>query len=265
MIKLIDKFLDSLKRKFILELKEAVLIADGVYDFLFSARGGSACLPVFSGGGKHKLKFKPGQYLGLILNGDQDEKDAIRYFSIASSPAEEYIRMGVKFYPQASSFKQSMLNLKPGDKIAVSRLAGNFVLPKNKDRKLVFIAGGIGITPFRSMIKHLLDTKEKRDIILFDSNFTPADIIYKDVFDEGETRLGIKTIYTVTNTPYPNDWRGERGFIDEQMIKRTVPDYKERTFYLSGSHNMAVAFDGILRKMGIPKKQIIKDFFPGLV
>jgi len=142
-------------------------------------------------------------------------------------------------------------------------LAGDFVCPKNKDKKLVFIAGGIGITPFRSIIKYLLDIKEKRDIVLFFSNYTPADVVYKDIFDQGERQLGIKTIYTVTNDPYPADWRGERGFVDEQMIKRTVPDYKERTFYLSGSHAMVVAFDGILQKMGVKKRQIKKDFFPG--
>jgi glycine betaine catabolism B len=154
--------------------------------------------------------------------------------------------------------------LKPGDKIIASRLAGDFVLPKSKDKKLVFIAGGIGITPFRSMIKHLLDINEKRDIILLYSNFKPADIVYKDIFDQSEKQLGIKTIYTVTDKPCPKDWVGENCFIDEDLIQKTVMDYRERTFYLSGSHNMAAAMDKILRKMGIPKQQIKKDFFLGL-
>ena len=76
--------------------------------------------------------------------------------------------------------------------------------------------------------------------------------------------MGIKTVYTISSTPYPADWQGERGVIDDKMIMRTVPDYKERTFYLSGSNNMVVAFEEILRKIGVPKKQIKKDFFPGL-
>lgn len=242
----------SPKKKLILELKEKIPVAVEVYDFLFKH--------------EQKFKFKPGQYMEWTLGHDgQDVRGIRRYFTIASSPTENDIRMGVKFYPNSSSFKQSMLSLNPGDKIVASQLAGDFVLPKDKDKKLVFIAGGIGVTPFRSMIKYLLDTEEKRDIILLFSNYTPADIMYKDIFDQADRQLGIKTIYNISNTPYPSDWRGERGFIDEQMIKRTVPDYKERTFYLSGSHGMVVAFDEILHKMAVPKRQIKKDFFPGLV
>ncbi|MEK7131808.1 MAG: RnfABCDGE type electron transport complex subunit D [Patescibacteria group bacterium] len=242
----------SPKKKLILELTEKIPVAADIYDFLFKLD----C----------KFNFKPGQYLEWTLGHDgQDARGIRRYFTIASSPTEKDIRMGVKFYPQASSFKNSMMLLKPGDKIVASQLAGDFVLPKNKGKKLVFIAGGIGITPFRSIIKYLLDIKQKRDIILLYSNYSPADIVYKDVFDQGEQQLGIKTVYNITNTPYPDDWRGERGFIDEQMIKRKVLDYKERIFYLSGSHNMVVAFDATLQKMGVKKWQIKKDFFPGFV
>ena len=127
------------------------------------------------------------------------------------------------------------------------------------------MAGGIGITPFRSIIKHLLDTKEKRDIILLYCNKTPADIVYKDVFDQAEKELGIKIIYAVDSAPASGSWRGEIGMVDENMIKRSVPDFKERTFYLSGSHAMVMAFEDILRKMGVKRRQIKKDFFPGLV
>ena len=238
--------------KFVLELKEKIQVAADVYDFLFTPN--------------KKLIFKPGQYLGLILgNGDQDGKDRRRYFSIASSPTEADIRIGIKFHFKPNSLTQSMLSLKSGHKLEVSQLAGDFVLSKNKNKKLVFIAGGIGVTPFRSMIKSLLDTKAKRDIVLLYSNYKPADILYKDIFDKAEERLGIKTIYTVTDVPCPEDWRGERGFIDEKMIKRAVPDYKERIFYLSGSNSMVVAFEEILQKMGVKKRQIKKDFFPGFV
>lgn len=244
------KRVDNPKKKLILELKKKIPIAADIYDFLFKPN--------------QKLKFKPGQFLGLVLdNGDQDAKGVKRYFSIASSPTEADIRIGIKFYSNANSLTRLMLFLKSGDKIGVAQLDGDFVLPKDKNAKLVFIAGGIGITPFRSMIKYLLDTKERRDIVLLYSNYAPADIVYKDVFDQGERQLGIKTIYTVTDTPYPDDWRGERGFIDEKMIMRTIPDYKERTFYLSGSQAMVVAFEQILRKMGVKKWQIKKDFFPG--
>ena len=136
----------SPKNKFILELKEKIPIVADVYDFIFKS--------------DKKFKFKPGQYMEWTLgHGHQDARGMRRYFTIASSPTEDNVRMGVKFYPNSSSFKKSLLFLNPGDKIVASQLAGDFVLPKDKNKKLVFIAGGIGITPFRSMIKYLLDTK----------------------------------------------------------------------------------------------------------
>lgn len=242
----------SPKYKLNLELKEKNLIAPDVYDFLFKQ--------------DKKMVFKPGQYMEWTLgHEDQDARGMRRYFTIASAPNEEYLRMGVKFYPNSSSFKKSMLSLEPGDKIIASQLAGDFVLPKNKNKKLAFIAGGIGITPFRSMIRYLLDNKEKRDITLLFSNYSPADIVYKDVFAEAEKQLGIKTVYTISDNSYSGNWQGERGMIDERMIRVVFPDFKERTFYLSGSHGMVMAFSEILQKIGVNKMQIKKDFFPGFV
>lgn len=240
------------KTKLILRLLERTHVANGVYDFVFKS--------------DNKLSFKPGQYMEWTLgHNHQDARGMRRYFTIASSPTENNIRMGVKFYPDASSFKKSMLLINPGDKIVASQLAGDFVLPKDKNKKLVFIAGGIGITPFRSMTKYLLDTKEKRDIVLLYSNYAPADIAYKNIFDQAEKELGMKTIYTITGEEVPADWRGERGYIDEKMIERAVPDFKDRIFYLSGSHSMVMAFDTVLQKMGVSKSRIIKDYFPGFV
>jgi len=83
--------------------------------------------------------------------------------------------------------------MKVGDTIVASQLSGEFILPADESKKLVFLAGGIGITPFRSQIKYLIDTKQKRDIILFYSNRTPADIAYKEIFDQAQINFGLKT------------------------------------------------------------------------
>ncbi len=256
----------SPKLKLVLQLKEKVLSAASVYDFWFSS--------------DKKLNFRPGQYMEWTLgHRAQDVRGMRRYLTIASSPTENGLMVGVKFYPNSSTFKQSMLDLNPGDEIVVSQLAGDFTMPKDQNKKLVFIAGGIGITPFRSMIKYLLDTdgrvskdgtrhdsaESKRDIIVLYSNKTPADIAYKDILDQAEKQLGIKTMYTVTDKPCPADWTGESCFIDEAMIKKAVPDYKERIFYISGTHAMVTTFVDILQKMGVRKSQIVQDFFPGFV
>ena len=153
--------------------------------------------------------------------------------------------------------------MQPGQSIMAGQLAGDFVLPKEKNQKLVFFAGGIGVTPFRSMVKYLIDKKEKRDITIFYANRTPQDVVYKDIFDQAEKSLGIKTIYTVSKNNASANWKGETGYITEQMIKEKLPDYKDRMFYLSGPRSMITSFEQTLRNMGIKNSHIKTDFFPG--
>ncbi len=239
------------KEKLFLKLKEKVPIASGTCDFIFQP--------------DRKLNFRPGQYLEWTLaHGRPDARGNRRYFTIASSPTEDEIRMGVKFYPEPSSYKKCLQDMEPGAAIVASQLAGDFVMPNDKDRKLVFIAGGIGITPFRSMIKYLLDRGEKRPIILLYSNKHEDDIAYKDLLDEAERRLGIRTAHALTETDrIPAGWRGHRGMIDADMIMNEVPDFKERLFYLSGPHAMVTAFEETLKRLGARREQIKTDFFPG--
>ena len=131
------------------------------------------------------LKFRPGQYLEWTLGHKKpDSRGNRRYFTIASSPTESELRLGVKFYPNASSYKTSLADMKIGDRVIASQLSGDFVMPRNKKKKLVFIAGGIGVTPFRSMIKYLVDTKQTRDIAMVYANKSVDDIAYKDFFDQ---------------------------------------------------------------------------------
>lgn len=208
-----------------------------------------------------KLAFLPGQYLEWTLpHAKPDTRGNRRYFTIASSPARERLSLGIKFYEPSSTFKKKMLDLQPGDTLAAGSLAGDFTLPKNPKIKLGFIAGGIGITPFKSMVEYMLDTKEntsdRRDIALFYSNKTGAEIAYKELFDQAERELGIKVVYTVT---------AETGFLTSQKIKETIPDFKERTFYLSGPRSMVEAFEDTLFRMGVSRLNIKTDFFPGFV
>lgn len=211
------------------------------------------------------LSFRPGQYLEWTLaHQKSDTRGNRRYFTIASSPTEKNIHLGIKFYEQSSTFKLALMNLKPGDSMAAGQLAGDFTLPDDQNKKLVFIAGGIGITPFRSMVKYISDTGEKRDAILFYSNRTNEEIAYKDIFDEAEAQWGLRTIYAVTDTAEPMPTHhGHRGRIDASLIRSAAPDYRERTFYISGTHAMVSAFKKSLHDLGVPGRQIKTDFFPG--
>ena len=215
----------------------------------------------------------------LPPNGD-DLRGNRRYFTIASSPTESELHLGVKFYgdtktgARSSTFKKKMLALKSGDCVIAGAPVGDFTLPQtgagaianNTPQKLAFIAGGIGITPFRSMVKYASDhAKEnavgaatniatKPDIVLLYSNRNASEIAYRDVFDEAARTIGMKTIYANTDTD---------GRIDAALIQREIPDWHERMFYISGPHGMVTAFKKTLHDLGVPRTHIKTDFFPG--
>lgn len=246
-------YLVSPKTKLMLHVKEKIQVGFTQIDFVFQPT--------------KKIAFQPGQYMEWTLGYKKpDARGNRRYFTIASSPTEENIRLGVKFYENGSTFKKHLQDLTDKTPLVASQIAGDFTLPKDKKRKLVFIAGGIGITPYRSMMKYLIDMQEKRNIILFYSNKTQDEIMYQDIFKEAEKMLGIPTIYTLTDERnIPKNWQGEKGRINAAMLKKYLPDWKERYFYLSGPHMMVDAYEHILHKIGVPGSQIKKDFFPGFV
>jgi len=244
-------YIVSPKEKLLLTLTSKEQVADGVYHFRFSK--------------ERALPFLPGQYLEWTLPLDcSDTRGNRRFLTIASSPTEKELAIGVKFYPQSSTFKQKLLAMEPGATIVASQKAGEFTMPKDPTRKLAFIAGGIGITPFRSMVQYLVDQKEKRDVVLLYSNRTSADIAYRDVFDAAEKKIGMKTVYTLTDrASVPKDWQGLSGYFDASVIRHVLPDYSERYFYISGTHAMVAAMEQALHSLGVYRSHIHKDFFPG--
>ncbi|MFA5942575.1 MAG: RnfABCDGE type electron transport complex subunit D [Candidatus Paceibacterota bacterium] len=224
-------------------------IASGMYDFVFKP--------------DWLFNFYPGQYLEwTIPHRSSDNRGNRRYFTIASSPTEEEVRLGVKFYEPKSSFKQALDGLQIGDTVSVSQLTGDFVLPKDPAQKLVFIAGGIGITPFRSMVRYLVDTNDTRSIVLLYSNKFSSEIAYKETFDEAAQKIGMKTVYVLTGEPHPVPGT-YAGRIHEGLIANEIPDYKERTFYISGPPAMVSATARGLHTMGVSRSRIKTDYFPG--
>lgn len=213
------------------------------------------------------ITFAPGQYMEWTLaHPHPDSRGNRRFFTIASSPTEGVVRLGVRFYQEGSTFKRALWMMDGRTRLLGAHVAGDFTLPKDAREKLVFIAGGIGITPFRSMLKYLVDTRQKRNIILFYVNRNANDFIYKDVLGEAQTRLGVRTIYTLTDTTsVPANWQGAVGRLSPDMIREAAPDFMERTFYLSGPPSMVHAYERVLKEMGVRHRQIKTDFFPGLV
>lgn len=223
------------RQSFTLEKKQE--IAPSIFEFWFES--------------KKRFSFVPGQYLEYTFSHPQaDSRGVRRYFTIASSPTEKQILIATRFSPQGSSFKQALKNIEPGDEIIASKVAGDFVLPADSSRKLVFIAGGIGITPFRSIVKYLLDTNQSRDIVLLYDAKNQSDFVFKDIFEKARTRFGMRTEYI-------------EGQIDEKIIREKVGDLAERVFYVSGPEPMVQNMEKVLSNMGIARKNIEHDYFPG--
>ena len=227
--------------------------AAGCYDFVFRP--------------DRKPPFRPGQYLDWTLHVPRpDSRGNRRPFTIASAPTEPEIRLGVKFYERPSAFKRALLEMHPGDVIFASQLAGSFTLPANRAEKLAFIAGGIGVTPFRSMVRELVNRHERRPIIMLYGANRADELAYADLFDEAAATLGLKTVYAVAEGEAPGRAPGRAivsGFIDQALIRREIPDFLERTFYISGPRAMVLRFRSTLAELGVARSRIKVDFFPG--
>ena len=244
-------YLVSPKNRLVLKLKEKRQIAPNAWDFIFAS--------------DRKPAFAPGQYMEWTLGYEEaDSRGNRRFFTLASAPTEPNLRLGVRFNNPSSTYKQAMLAMGRGDEIIAGQLAGDFTLPKDRNRPLIFIAGGIGITPYRSMIKYLLDTHQRRPITLFYGAATVRDFVYQDIWDQAERKLGIRTIRIAEEKDgLPRGWVGLVGRIQPEMIRTYAPYYRKAVFYISGPNVMVDAVKSMLRKMGIPDSQIKTDFFAG--
>jgi ferredoxin-NADP reductase len=222
-----------------LRLKEIKPISERVSDYVF--------IP------EKKLNFIPGQYLEWTLpHNKQDSRGNRRTFTIASSPTEKDIHLGVKFYEPSSSFKHELRTMKPGDSIYAGQLGGNFTLPSETKSKLVFIAGGIGITPFRSMVKYIIDTNQQRDVVVLYLLSNPEDAAYVEILKRAESH-GVKTIEILP---------GDKP-LGSDTIRKYVTDLEQRTYFISGPNGMVGNTRNMLLQMHVPRRQIKTDYFSG--
>jgi ferredoxin-NADP reductase/Na+-translocating ferredoxin:NAD+ oxidoreductase RnfD subunit len=210
------------------------------------------------------LAYAPGQYLEFTLpHAKPDSRGSRRYFTLASSPTEDTLHIGVKFTPHGSTFKQAFANMHETTPFSAGQLGGDFTLPRDASQKLAFIAGGIGITPFRSMMKYLLDTNDPRVVTLLYAEKTAKNLAYTDVFEQARQSLDITTTYVLSEQTDQLPTHGVSGTITQSLIAATIPDYAERLFYLSGPHAMVSTIKEQLLLLGVKRHQIKTDFFPG--
>lgn len=208
------------------------------------------------------FKYSAGQYIKLFLDvKNPDSRGKTRYFTLSSSPTEKHLLITTRILK--STFKLKLGNLKIGTTVKMRGPWGDFVLPEDTSKPLVFIAGGIGMTPFRSIIKFANESKLKNKITLLVSYKTPDQILFREELDNiSKKSRSIKIITTITHSEAGN-WQGETGRIDEKFIKKHIENLKNNLYYVAGPDPLVEAMKKLLIGMKISEKQIITDGFPG--
>ncbi|MFA5310740.1 MAG: FAD-dependent oxidoreductase [Candidatus Omnitrophota bacterium] len=204
------------------------------------------------------MEFKAGQFLRIKLNNDENLQ---RYLSISNSPTENgYLEFTKKITD--SDFSAAVSILKPGDIVSIEYPYGAFTLERAAER-IAFISGGIGITPIRSMCKFAADKKLNLDIALLYANNSVRDIAFREDFDVMQKEYSnLRVIHVLCEKDM--ELSCVVGRINADIIKKEVPDYLERFFFLCGPPSMVEAMKGLLAKeLGVPLGNIITENFQG--
>lgn len=208
------------------------------------------------------VEYVAGQYAEWTLAHDHpDVRGARRYFTLSSAPHEEVVRLGVRVSPSMSSFKQHLLALEPGQQVSVSNVGGDFVLPEDALVPLLCIAGGVGVTPFASMVRALIASGEHRDLVLLYAATEPSDFGYGALWEEAR-RLGVRVVRVAATAD--SSWHELVGTPDAAALRAAVPDIAERTLYISGPPAMVSYYKSLAHELGISNRKIHTDYFPGL-
>lgn len=205
------------------------------------------------------VQYTAGQYAEWTLKHKSPDKRGVkRWFTISSPPGGEFVTITTKYAgdKESSSFKKALFKLKPGDEMLMSDPMGDFVLPKLIQTPLVFVAGGIGITPFHSILEWLASTSEERPVKLLYGVRTEDEIIFQDTFD----KAGLHATIVVSDASPA--WGGERGNLSADLILGLEKPSEDTLVYLSGPEAMIQALAKDLYKTGLNKRQIVTDEFP---
>ncbi len=197
--------------------------------------------------------WNAGQFLHYTLpHANPDERKTERYFTISSAPHEGDIRLTTRFAGEkGSSFKKALQALPVGGSIQAEGPEGDFTVD-DPAQECVFIAGGIGITPYRSMLSDLDHRGLPIHVTLLYANRT-EDAVFKEELEAlSKKHPTFKIHYFI------GDAR-----IDEAAIKKIVPDLQKPIFYVSGPEPMVQAFEKTLPDMGIREDHVKRDYFPG--
>ena len=219
-------------------------------------------LAIFDLRGEH-FDFRPGQYFWVELpsRGYDDERGLRRHISVVTSPTERGV-LGLATRLRDSAFKRTLAELAVGDEVDVEPPKGSFVLPDATDRPYVFVAGGIGITVFRSMLRYIADAGLPYRVTLVYSNRDRASTAFLDELDDLERRIpGLRTVLTMTDD---DGWAGETRHVDvDVLLDHLEADLRSYTYLVAGPPGMAEDVGDKIRSGGVPDEQVLVDKFSG--
>jgi ferredoxin-NADP reductase len=206
--------------------------------------------------------YRPGAYFWVELpdRGHSDEKGLRRHISLATSPSERGV-VGLATRLRDSAFKRTLSELEVGDEVQVEEPKGSFLLPEDTSVEYVFVAGGIGITVFRSMLRFIADERLPYRVTLVYSNRDRESAAFLDELEELEQRIeGLRVILTMTDEP---GWEGETRHLDADVLAGLLGGLDEKTFLVAGPPPMAEAVADSLKGAGLPEERVLADKFSG--
>jgi len=198
------------------------------------------------------LRFLPGQFVFIHLLDAEGKSIIKRPYSIASSPSDPYLEFGIEM--RSGDMTKRLDKLKAGEGVGVEGPFGKMALTQEK--KAAFIAGGVGITPFMSMIRFICVKKAEGSFVLFYSVRSIDKILYKDELERLQKKNpALKVVITITRET-PPDWIGECGRISKEMIAKHLDKASETEWFLCGSPEMVKGVRSCLEGLGVDQKKI---------
>jgi ferredoxin-NADP reductase len=218
---------------------------------------------IFDLGGK-QLEYRPGQILHYELDTPafHDERGNNRHFTISSSPTEEGIVMFTTRI-RGSGFKETLRQAPVGYELTCETPEGEFILGQGETRiRHVFIAGGIGITPYRSILRYAADMNEPLNVLMLYFNRSSADIIFRRELESIARQMPQFSLVNVLTEP-EKGWKGEHGKLGETILRKSIPDPGGLSFWVSGSPGMVSTCRELLELIGVKEQNIRTERFMG--
>ncbi len=204
------------------------------------------------------IKFDPGMF--FMISGIEASTGKVlvsRAFSIASEPSSE--EMEYYIVKQHGDHKTHFMDSKLGDAYLISGPHGQFKFIPSVNKKVVFIAGGTGLAPFMSMLRHIKKLKTGNDVVLLYSVKYPTEIIRKEELFGYKDSIGAKIVVTVTRAAENDGWNGESKRIDSDMIKKYAEDYMDRVFYICGPLPFVNSMKEAIKALGVSDSNVWAD------